>query len=244
MKPPAFQFYADDFMAGTSDMTNEEVGLYIRLLCIQWSRGHVTQEVIARYGRAIAQPSLEYVIAKFVKDENGLYKNKRMEIVRAKMEAFRINRSESGRRGAKARWNSHNSANGSAIAQPMAKNGSPSPSPSPSTKGERTMQVVGTTEPADAPMAHAQAFAERPDWKEFWAYCQQIGLAAEWYARDKFMAAEESHWDRKSNWRAYAQRAKSWWEQDGRLMSPPKPKNTQPEEREPAYIREVRKMKV
>lgn len=223
-------------------MTNEEVGLYIRLLCVQWSRGHVTEDVILRLGKAMAQPSLDYVKGKFVADENGLYRNQRLELVRCKMESFHINRSESGKRGAMARWLSHSSANGSAIAKPMAKNGSPSPSPS--TKGERTMQVVGTMDDASEPSARAQAFAERPDWKEFWAYCQQIGLAAEWYARDKFMSAEESNWDRKANWKAYAQRAKSWWEQDGRPMTPPKPKNQPIEEREPAYLREIRKMKV
>jgi uncharacterized protein YdaU (DUF1376 family) len=34
-KPPAFQFYADDFLGGTIDLTTEEVGAYIRLLCFQ-----------------------------------------------------------------------------------------------------------------------------------------------------------------------------------------------------------------
>jgi len=31
-KAPAFQFYASDFLVDTAEMTNQEVGAYIRLL--------------------------------------------------------------------------------------------------------------------------------------------------------------------------------------------------------------------
>ena len=47
MKAPAFQFYAADFLVGTSDMTNEEVGIYIRLLCHQWAKGFVLKDKAA-----------------------------------------------------------------------------------------------------------------------------------------------------------------------------------------------------
>jgi Protein of unknown function (DUF1376) len=39
--PPAFQFYASDFIASTADMTCREVGAYIRLLCYQWEHGGI-----------------------------------------------------------------------------------------------------------------------------------------------------------------------------------------------------------
>ena len=32
-RDPAFLFYPADFLIGTMDMTDEEVGIYIRLLC-------------------------------------------------------------------------------------------------------------------------------------------------------------------------------------------------------------------
>jgi hypothetical protein len=69
----------------------------------------------------------------------------------------------------------------------------------------------------------APEFAETPSWKEFWDYCQSpaCSLVAEWYARDKFLAAEADRWAKNRNWRAYATRCKSWWESDGRPMSPP-----------------------
>jgi uncharacterized protein YdaU (DUF1376 family) len=38
-KDPAFLFYASDFLTGTMFMTNEQVGLYIRLLCAQHQHG-------------------------------------------------------------------------------------------------------------------------------------------------------------------------------------------------------------
>lgn len=43
-KDPAFLFYYDRFLAGTISMTNEEVGQYIRLLCIQANKGHISQK--------------------------------------------------------------------------------------------------------------------------------------------------------------------------------------------------------
>lgn len=68
----------------------------------------------------------------------------------------------------------------------------------------------------------SECFAERPSWGEWWAYLQTQSclLPAEWYARDKFEAAESDNWNGKSNWKAYARRCKGWWEADGRPMTP------------------------
>jgi len=88
---------------------------------------------------------------------------------------------------------------------------SPSPSPSPSRA------------PSDA-RAHegGQSIeAEIPSWEEWWAYCQSptCGLGSEAYAKDKWLAAEADNWKGKANWRAYAARCRTWWEQDGRPMA-------------------------
>jgi hypothetical protein len=66
------------------------------------------------------------------------------------------------------------------------------------------------------------SFSEIPSWNEFWEYCQSIhcGLAAEWFARDKFEAANADRWKGKSDWRAYARRCKGWWQNDGSPMKP------------------------
>lgn len=42
MKDPAFLFYSSDFLTGTMFLSNEEVGIYIRLLCVQHQKGYVT----------------------------------------------------------------------------------------------------------------------------------------------------------------------------------------------------------
>ena len=130
MKPPAFQFYADDFLAGTVTMNFVQRGFYITLLCIQWNKGYVTPDDIADLvadGTAIAQPLANRVLAKFKVMPDGNYQNERMELERKKQEIYRENKSAAGLKGAETRWHAHSTA----ISTPMAKHGSPSPSPSP-----------------------------------------------------------------------------------------------------------------
>jgi len=125
MKPPAFQFYADDFLAGTITMTLEERGIYITLLCIQWSRGSVCDADFDRVGNAVAQPSLSQVKAKFVRSEHdGLLRNPRLEHERQKQAEYRQKQSAN----AAKRW----VGNATALPPHIPNACSPSPSPSPS----------------------------------------------------------------------------------------------------------------
>jgi hypothetical protein len=43
-KDPAFLFYYDRFLSGTFTMSDAQVGQYIRLLCLQANKGHVTKK--------------------------------------------------------------------------------------------------------------------------------------------------------------------------------------------------------
>lgn len=43
-KDPAFLFYYDRFLSGTISMSDEEVGQYIRLMCIQANKGFITKK--------------------------------------------------------------------------------------------------------------------------------------------------------------------------------------------------------
>ena len=132
-KPPAFQFYADDFLAGTFTMTLEERGLYITLLCRQWTQGHVTPDEVSRLGSTAVQPAVNHVLTKFQPDENGNLKNARLEAERGKQNAFRALQAAKGRASAEARLNRGSTAvqpSGEPKGQP--KPNSPSPSPSPS----------------------------------------------------------------------------------------------------------------
>ena len=81
-KDPAFLFYSSDFLTGTVLMDNEQVGMYIRLMCLQHQKGHLTEkEMLKICGRFD-----ESVFSKFARDTNGLFFNERLEeeIIRRK----------------------------------------------------------------------------------------------------------------------------------------------------------------
>ena len=155
-KAPAFQFYADDFLAGTSDMSAEEVGGYIRLLCHQWTKGSIPNDPdrAGRMATLLGSPSLGYVLAKFSLCDDGMLRNERLEQVRADQDAYKAKQATAGRNGALKRWSKwpddgdpNSDPNGLAIATPMAtpmarawpEDSSPSPTPKEDTKKEKAL---------------------------------------------------------------------------------------------------------
>lgn len=75
-KDPAVLFYTSDFLSGTFTMTNEQVGMYIRLLCLQHQKGsRLTEQDMIH----VCTTYVDLVFDKFVKDEDGRYYNERME---------------------------------------------------------------------------------------------------------------------------------------------------------------------
>lgn len=74
-KDPAFLFYTNDFISGIADLTMEERGQYITLLCLQHQKGHLSDKIIKlSLGNAAAD-----VMAKFRQDAAGLWYNARLE---------------------------------------------------------------------------------------------------------------------------------------------------------------------
>lgn len=135
-RSPAFQFYADDFLAGTITMTNEEKGAYISLLCIQWSRGFLSETDFQRVCAGMPSHSVGICQGKFQVESDGTYRNKRLEAERTKQKEY----SQKQRNIANLRWNKDASAMPAhmpddAIAMPedMPKVCSPSPSPKEDT---------------------------------------------------------------------------------------------------------------
>lgn len=95
-KDPAFLFYSSDFLSGISDLTMEERGQYITLLCLQHQKGHLSDKLIRlSLGNATAD-----VLHKFSIDENGCYYSKRLDIEIEK----RAKHSEKQRQRAKDGW--------------------------------------------------------------------------------------------------------------------------------------------
>ena len=74
-KDPAFLFYYQDFLVGTSFMTLEETGAYIKLLCFQAAKGHLSEEAILK---KIPAPIWQSICCNFKKDNNGFF-NDRLE---------------------------------------------------------------------------------------------------------------------------------------------------------------------
>jgi uncharacterized protein YdaU (DUF1376 family) len=121
-KAPAVQFYSGDFLTGTTLMTNEEVGLYIRLLCLQAENGSVPDDperMSLVYGPSVLKvwPAVR---SKFVTgQEAGTMVNEKMVKVLADREAFRKKQSEKGKASAEAR-----SSSGSKKKKPRPNHGS------------------------------------------------------------------------------------------------------------------------
>ena len=91
-KTPAFLFYSSDFLTGTMFMTNEQVGAYIKLLCVQHQYGHLSLEQI----RNIAGEQADVVLTKFIADDKGLFYNAKLDNILVDREKFcesrRLNR--------------------------------------------------------------------------------------------------------------------------------------------------------
>jgi hypothetical protein len=72
-KDPAVLFYTSDFLTGTMTMTNEQVGMYIRLLCLQHQKKFLQEKDMLM----ICKTYDEDVYNKFKKCPEGYY-NERM----------------------------------------------------------------------------------------------------------------------------------------------------------------------
>lgn len=127
-KPPAFQFYTNDFLGGTVRFTAEEVGAYLLLLIEQWENGSIKEQDFEEVSR-ISKDKLSRVLTKFVRTKKGFI-NKKLEEVRRTQRKHRENNSKNGKRGAQKRWSvttlKTNELNGEAIISPLAKNSSSS----------------------------------------------------------------------------------------------------------------------
>ena len=228
MKPPAFQFYADDFIGGTITMNHQERGLYILLLCLQWTQGKVNGDDIAHLSADMPQHSVFKVRGKFVEFEDGGLRNERLEHERSKQDAFRAKKEVAGKAGAEKRWHNHGTpiglplANG--MANGMANDSSPSPSPSPSPSSVSDLQ---------SPSPKGRVRFAPPTDEESRLHSAKCGMPE--IERQKFMAHYESNGWKVSGrpmvlWRSAMNKWKLTWE-TGRYGKPtpskPEPKQIQ-----------------
>lgn len=88
-KDPAFLFYTGDFTTGTQFFSDEQVGVYIRLLMAQHQHGHLSEKQV----NIICRTHDKEVLSKFTKDEQGLYFNERLDIEISKRKTYSESRS-------------------------------------------------------------------------------------------------------------------------------------------------------
>jgi uncharacterized protein YdaU (DUF1376 family) len=136
VKPPAFQFYTDDFLGGVATMTQAEVGAYILLLCQQWNHGSIPVQPERQQNVAKGAVS-DHVIAKFKRGADGELRNERLEVERQKQAIYREKQRQKGLASGIARASLSREPrlnSGSTTVQPSGQPQGNSPSPSPSTK--------------------------------------------------------------------------------------------------------------
>ena len=101
-KPPAFQFYASDFLVDTSSWTATQVGAYVRLLCYEWVNGGIptTNAALSRISgldeRNMQKCWTAVVSKKFHRDGAEMYVNLRLEEERVKQANFSKRQAEKG----------------------------------------------------------------------------------------------------------------------------------------------------
>lgn len=110
-KPPAFQFYANDFMDATRLWDANAVGLYVRCMCIQWTQGSIPADMklLARAihcDRSELEACWPVLSTKFIDQGDGTLKNSRLEEVRDRQKTVSGKRSDA----ANARWSAHANA--------------------------------------------------------------------------------------------------------------------------------------
>lgn len=95
-KDPAILFYTSDFLASTQGLSLTEMGMLIKLLCMQHQNGHLSKKFIKT---AVGKITTD-VLAYFKEDECGCLYNERMENEVERRKRF----AESRRENANARW--------------------------------------------------------------------------------------------------------------------------------------------
>ncbi len=121
-RPPAFMFYAGDFLSDSKvlTMTMPQRGMYISLLASEWLEGSLLNDTRTLKAICGQHPNFEedWEIGKqcFYEEDGRLY-NKRLELERTQQSKRAEKNSKNGKLGAMKRWNKKDDSE--AIARPL-----------------------------------------------------------------------------------------------------------------------------
>ncbi len=189
MKPPAFQFYADTWLASlrVQLMTLAEEGAYIRCLAFCWRHGSIPSDpaTLARLIGKGCDTTLASVVAQmFIPGSEPLtLVHERLEEERVKQAQWRAKCAAGGRAAKHSKGSTKDSV---ALRSP-----SPSPSPSPSSDSVSGLPSANTEREADKPPTRSPV--SKPE----------IPTAEQWQAH---RAAEHPSWpvnDAQAAWSFY-----------------------------------------
>lgn len=108
-KDPAFLFYPQDFITGTMFMNNEQVGLYMRLLCAQHQHGGLIDKDL--FNQIVG--SVKVVRDKFIETDDGFFNQRLMdEMIKRQRKATNLSQN------ALKRWQKQKECKSNAIALP------------------------------------------------------------------------------------------------------------------------------
>jgi uncharacterized protein YdaU (DUF1376 family) len=170
-KPPAFQFYAKDFLVGTMEMSLLEIGAYAKLLAWSWDNGPVPADERKRAMiLGITERSLrslwDGIANKWASTPAG-YVNERLERQRTLLAEFTERQSQRGSAGAAERWRKHGSSMAQAVTQAQPDDGS----------AVCSLQSPRDQDPDPTPRAERATYPA--DFDNFWrAYPNKTGKGA------------------------------------------------------------------
>jgi hypothetical protein len=73
---PAYQLYTSDFLVRNADLSDEQAGQFIRLLCMQHQNGHLTEATLLSFCKGKKD---ELIFSRFRLNDKGLYYNEEMD---------------------------------------------------------------------------------------------------------------------------------------------------------------------
>lgn len=198
-KDPAILLYTADFLTGTMFMTNEQVGLYIRMLCAQHQHGGYVDANVMRTQCARITDG-DAVLSKFTLSEHG-YQNTRMA---AEMER-RAEKSLKNSESANKRW-THTNANAHANAvRSEIENESETIKGKERESAERETIGIGNNQ------KYYQQSTDDVPWLE--AFCRAVGTPTIEHAKimvREFFIDQEPKQEYHANLRAWRKHAVDW----------------------------------
>lgn len=107
-QPPAFQFYARDWLMSTRELPPEARGVYIDLLALGWDKDGIPSEQAKLIAYLAITPAKfkriwPLIEDKFVEAEDGRLRNVRQEKQRKEMAELRERRAAAGKKGGQAK---------------------------------------------------------------------------------------------------------------------------------------------